>query len=540
MSNCEKLKMLKNLPKGRYALSIGNFDGVHKGHQQLLNNFVGVCKKRNLKPLIITFRPHPAIFLDKGISQFLLTNYEDKLSLIHSHGIDHVCELSFDEKLQMMEPKEFIELFFLEIDNLDLIYLGHDFKLGKGKVDSYEVLSQIAKENKIEILREDALKLSGNVVSSTRIRKMLNDNIGGANELIGRNYSISGTVVKGKGIGKRELFNTANLKPDEYIKIPSSGVYITEVLCRGKEYKGVTNIGINPTIGNGNCATVETHILNFSQLIYDESIKLKFIKKIRNEKKFDSLLKLKEQITKDVEEARTYFRNKSKIKLALIGKNISHSKSHEIYEKLLGTPINYTLLDFNDSSEICSLENLQAQFMGVSITSPYKKHFISKVELANSKLNAINCLSFNMNKSTKVIGYNTDYLAVQDILQDYIAKGINEFIVLGDGVMGKLTCMILDKLNKDFEVLSRKNGSLKEANTILSRKSKNCLVVNTCSREYLFKPEVSDQYNFWDMNYNLDYHTQVFENSSVSYDDGIFLLELQAKYALSFWNLETI
>lgn len=224
-----------------------------------------------------------------------------------------------------------------------------------------------------------------------------------------------------------------------------------------------------------------------------------------------------------------------KIKLALIGKNISHSKSQMMYEDLLGRKIDYTLIDCQHSKDIPTISELREQYMGVSITSPYKEHFLKELILEPEQLIAINCLNF---KADKTIGTNTDYLAVIEIVNRYVEKkGIRHFGIIGDGVMGKITKLALESLRLEATIFSRSLGNLNEIESFTSIKPEQTLLINCCSREYKFTPIKVKNYYFWDMNYNLDHHRELFKEIDAEYEDGLDLLKNQAKYALKVWNL---
>jgi riboflavin kinase/FMN adenylyltransferase len=531
------IKPFKNLPLGEYGVVLGNFDGVHLGHQTLIKNFRDECINANLKSILITFNPHPSVFFSNDDSEFLISSYEDKKFLLANLGLDEIIELEFSEELQNMTAEDFILEILFSIHSLKLVYLGHDFKLGKGKTDAFEIISQLAGQHEITIKREKPYSIKGDVVSSSRIRNAIKSDINLANELLGRAFMLDGSVEEGRRIGGKSLFHTANLETKKNQILPSSGVYLTQVIWGNKVFDSITNVGCNPTIHDENPVTIETHIFHFKEDIYNEEIDLFFLSKLREEIKFNGLDSLKSQIIKDIEIAKIYFRKSSPFKLALIGKDISHSKSQSVYESLLQRFVNYTLLDFSAEKEISSLRDLKEKYQGVSITSPYKKHFINDLKLENTNLNAINCLTFESNLT---IGHNTDYYAVRDILTRYVETGVKQIFILGDGAMAELTRMVLKELHLEFKQLSRKMNNLDTSSNILKDSIQDVLVINTCHRDYCFSPPPSGSFHFWDMNYNLDHHTQLFSKTNISYSDGMELLHLQAKYALSFWNLKTI
>lgn len=221
---------------------------------------------------------------------------------------------------------------------------------------------------------------------------------------------------------------------------------------------------------------------------------------------------------------------------ALLGKNISHSKSPEIYKRLLQS-IEYDLLDISNEADIPSVEQLFVRYKGINITSPYKKHFVNEVKLTPvaQKLMAINCLA---RKGKDVWGENTDYPAVRDILKRFyqIYPNLN-VAILGDGVMSKVTCLALTELNIPYELFSRKTVKcFDQLNFSDVKAGTKALIINTCSRDYTFKGELNSQSIFWDFNYNFDNHTKIIPSKVSLYMDGTELLLLQANYAVAFWS----
>lgn len=216
----------------------------------------------------------------------------------------------------------------------------------------------------------------------------------------------------------------------------------------------------------------------------------------------------------------------------LVGKNISHSQSPQIYKKLIGNHIQYELLDYATPDEVLPAAELLKSFDGINITAPYKTHFLKQIELTDSakSIGAINCLK---KSNGKIIGENTDYPAVIDILKRYLAEGCENVIILGDGVMAKVTIMALKILNKSFQQYSRKvNGDI--SNLELTEHDHQ-LIINTCSREFIYKGKASAESVFWDYNYNNPKQSEVLR-TKIRYEDGLELLNLQAQYAIAFWS----
>lgn len=227
-----------------------------------------------------------------------------------------------------------------------------------------------------------------------------------------------------------------------------------------------------------------------------------------------------------------------KIKLGLIGKDISHSKSPGLYKRFLGNNLDYTLLDFKQPAQIPPLIELFEHFNGLSITAPYKDIFTSQIFSSDSPISAVNTLGL---VDGNIRATNTDYLACEEILKRYKKNlKIKKVHLLGDGVMSGLIQKILEILNIEFKIYSRRLGNLYENISEYSSPDSVNLIINTCAREYTFGQVLSSNFYFWDLNYALDKHVEHFKLINIEYIDGLELLELQAKYALRFWNLKEI
>lgn len=226
-------------------------------------------------------------------------------------------------------------------------------------------------------------------------------------------------------------------------------------------------------------------------------------------------------------------------KFALVGKDITHSRSPEIYRKLISPSIEYDLLDYKNASDIPSAKSLLEIYDGINITSPYKKHFIDEIKLTKSAslIGAVNCLKKSGNG---ILGENTDYLAVVDILKELQMKYSNlDVIILGDGVMSKVAKTALEHLNIECQLFSRKiipDLTILNLEKYFSAEKGIPLLINTCAREYVFAGSLPKNSVVWDFNYNFPQHSQYFFNKVQNYFDGLEVLERQAFYAVSFWS----
>lgn len=220
------------------------------------------------------------------------------------------------------------------------------------------------------------------------------------------------------------------------------------------------------------------------------------------------------------------------IKLALIGKNISHSQSQKMYEKILQSKVDYSLLDYSSETEIPKVRELFDQYDGISITAPYKSHFLDEISIESEVLDlkAVNCLKSDEHGG--FFGTNTDYLALKEILASYLDRQI---VLLGSGAMFRVCKKVLDSKGKTFQSYNRKaNGDISDLDF---SKLHNAIIVNCCSRDYCFQGKLSDSSLFYDLNYAHNFHSSFARKQNFHYIDGLELLELQARYALSYWNI---
>lgn len=292
-------------------VALGSFDGIHKGHLALINKSIELSQKNDSLSMIYTFKNHPRSFINKEGAPKLLLTLHDKIKILEELNIDLSSFVEFDRDFMKLEPEEFIDNLRYNY-NVKGIIVGFNYRFGHKNKGDVNLLKKLCDIKKIELYVIEPFTYKSEVVSSTRIRKSLSDgNLDDANNMLGRYFSLSGEVVSGKKIGRTINFPTANLKNNDKVILPKIGVYYTNVKIDGKIYKGITSVGNNPTV-NGKNTTVETHILNFDQDIYGKNIKLYFISKIRNEKKFNSLGELKEQLIKDKK-----FAEQSDIKISL-------------------------------------------------------------------------------------------------------------------------------------------------------------------------------------------------------------------------------
>ena len=285
---------------------IGNFDGIHLGHQKLISKAKKIAEQKKQKLVLITFNPHPREIINNSEMDLILP-YKEKKLLLKNYGIDKIDEIKFSNKLSKLSAEEFTKEYIYKAHNPSDIVIGKNFKFGhKARGDAKllkDLLSKKVKVHSIDIKRLDSL-----IISSSEIKKLISKgSIKKVNKLLGRNYHISGKVIHGEKRGRLIGFPTTNLST-EWNFLPKKGVYVSKVVISDKSYQSITNIGVRPTF-NANSLQIESHIFDFNKNVYGKKIKIYFLARIRNEKKFETVEKLIENITKDVNFGRKYFKN---------------------------------------------------------------------------------------------------------------------------------------------------------------------------------------------------------------------------------------
>ncbi|URZ00709.1 bifunctional riboflavin kinase/FAD synthetase [Clostridium felsineum] len=279
-------------------VTIGSFDGLHMGHLSLINKTLALSKNNGSMSMLSTFKSHPLNIVNKAIAPKILMNNETKIDILKNLGMDILNFFDFNEDIMKMMPEDFI-LNMIEHYNIKGIITGFNHKFGYKNSGDINLLKKLSEKYNFELYVLPPVFFKDDVVSSTRIRDCIaNGNIEDANKMLLTPFSLKGKVIYGKQIGRKLGFPTANLNYDDKFVLPQIGVYYTAVEYNNSKYKGITNVGTNPTV-NGNALTIETYILDFHEDIYDKEIKLNFIKKIRDQIKFGSIEHLKLQLEKD-------------------------------------------------------------------------------------------------------------------------------------------------------------------------------------------------------------------------------------------------
>lgn len=290
------------------VVSIGNFDGVHLGHQQLIMLLKQKSVEYQALSTIITFDPHPRHFFEPESSFQILSTFKEKQNLFSLNGIDCLIKLSFNQELASTDFEVFLESFLLQMLNMKCLLIGYDHHFGNNRGGSLNSMENKLKDKRFEALPVSAYTIYDEIVSSKTIRnELINGNIEKTNLYLGYYYSITGVVISGNRIGRKLGYHTANIKPDNSEKqIPGMGVYAVVCYVNKILYRGMANIGIRPTL-DLNKLSIEAHLFDFDDDIYDSAIQIFFLKKIRNEMRFPNLEQLTFQLQQDKERVRKYF-----------------------------------------------------------------------------------------------------------------------------------------------------------------------------------------------------------------------------------------
>ena len=284
------------------VLTIGTFDGVHKGHQKIFNKVLNVSKQSNLSSVVLTFFPHPRIILNKYNDIKMIDSLDEKINHLEKIGIDHLIIHPFDKKFSLLSADQFIKEYLLEKLKLKHIIIGYDHRFGKGREASVTDLKKYSSEFNFVLDEIDAQEIEKIAISSTKIRNSINEgDLKTTKIYLGRFFSLTGKVVKGDGLGKQIDYPTANISiKEDYKIIPKDGVYYIKTTIDNNLYNGMMNIGHRPTIGTKE-KSIEVNLFNFNTDIYDRVISIDVVEKIRDEKKFASIEGLKTQLAKDQE-----------------------------------------------------------------------------------------------------------------------------------------------------------------------------------------------------------------------------------------------
>ena len=291
------------------VVALGNFDGIHKGHQEIIGRTVKEAEAAGLKSAVFTFSNHTSSIL-KNVPKVKNILYpEDKLRILEEMGVDYVFNIPFTEEILRMSPEEFIEEILVNRFNIREAYCGFNYSFGYKASGTPEVLMHEGLKHGFGIHVQEPYVIDGVVVSSTYIRQLIEEGrMEEAAKFMGRMYSVSGEIIVGNKLGRTIGFPTCNILVDDTMITPPNGVYITTCTIDGVTRSSVTNVGVKPTIGTYE-KNIETHIFDFNEDVYGKQIRVDFIKHTRGERKFDGIDELKKQIESDSIEARVWHRH---------------------------------------------------------------------------------------------------------------------------------------------------------------------------------------------------------------------------------------
>jgi riboflavin kinase / FMN adenylyltransferase len=291
-------------------VTIGSFDGVHRGHKELISNLVLKAHQNRSPAVVVTFSPHPAVFFKRAPLNYSLTTNEERESLLREIGVDSVITLNFNLELANTSASEFIQRLEKDLQ-LKKLFVGYNFALGHGRTGDVSTLKQFGKTMGFDVEVFDPVKVDNEIISSSLIRSLLQEGqIQRANKMLGRAYSLEGPVIHGEHRGNKLGFATANLQLPPDRMLPAKGVYACRAFVEGKIFQAVTNIGIRPTFENPlQNPRVEPHILDLQEDLYGKTLKIELLDFLRAEQTFSSPGALIEQVNRDIQKTRELFAN---------------------------------------------------------------------------------------------------------------------------------------------------------------------------------------------------------------------------------------
>jgi riboflavin kinase / FMN adenylyltransferase len=293
-------------PRRRSVVTIGNFDGVHLGHQQILRSVIDRARKTGSLAAVLTFYPHPARVLRPADAPALLGTLDQRLAAIDAAGIDAALVVRFDAGLANVSPGDFVRRFLLETMNARAVLVGGNFRFGHRGAGDVNLLGELGQGLGFQVEIVPPVLVGGVVVSSTAIRQAIGEGrVDDARRMLGRPYALEGEIRTGTGQGRKLVVPTLNLATEQEV-LPKNGVYATEAVVGGKTYRAATNIGVRPTF-DGARITIESHLFDFREDLSSGKLEARFWQRLRDERKFSGPAELREQVLRDIEQARRFF-----------------------------------------------------------------------------------------------------------------------------------------------------------------------------------------------------------------------------------------
>ncbi len=305
-----KLNTKSNFEEQNLCLTIGNFDGVHKGHQFIINKIISHSNSVNLVNAVMSFSPHPRIFFGYTNEVFNILTKDEKLKILKEMGIKIYIDFDFDNILSNLTAEEFIKEIIIKKLNVKKIIVGSDFRFGKDRKGNLDTLKNLSTKLNFELINVETINMSNSNAkySSSVVRDLIKDgDFQTVSQILGRVWSMKGKVIRGDQRARKINFPTANMQPQNTI-LPKKGVYCVNAQINSRFYKGVSNFGYRPTV-NGSELLLETHLFNFNQDIYGKELTVEFLAFIRSEQKFTNFEELTKQIQEDIKTAKNYHQN---------------------------------------------------------------------------------------------------------------------------------------------------------------------------------------------------------------------------------------
>ena len=465
------LSELKNIKDA--VITIGSFDGVHVGHQKIISRLKQLSSELGVENYLITFDPHPrSVIYPKDNTLRLLSSQEEKIALFEKYGLDNIVIIPFTVEFSQISPQEYIEKFLVKNFNPKYIVIGYDHRFGLNRGGDLSLLQSVKEKYNFEVIEIPKQEIDEITISSTKIRNaIISGNLEAANTLLNHSYSLSGKVVRGRKLGTEIGFPTANLSLEESKKlIPKDGIYACKVIVEDMEFKGMLYIGDIPTIGTDNPKAIEVNIFDFNSDIYDQRISIQILHYLRDDKKFDGLNELKEQLNKDRESALSFFdrivqtEQKKNITVAILNYNTKHLLETFLPSISFSSTSEFDTLVIDNASDDGSIKFIHEWFPEIETIEFAKNHGFAEgynLGLKNIKSKYIALVNSDvevqknwLDPIVEFLDQNHDYAAAMPKILSHEEKGTFEYAGASGGfidAMGYPFCRgrLFDTLEND-------------------------------------------------------------------------------------------